>query len=139
MALFSAVHPVTANQLVTRDPSEARELGYGREQILGYALAVAPVTGTLERPPFGIPLGVSRFGSADAVGSPCSHGSRQMTNDARRTAPGGTPNQEAIEAALEIMRGDVARQMSQIGRAAAAEDLSELPRFSTRAFQPSPA
>jgi glycosyltransferase involved in cell wall biosynthesis len=59
--LFSAIHPVTADQLVTRDPSEARELGYGSVQILGYALALAPVTGTLKRPGIGVPWG-SRFG-----------------------------------------------------------------------------
>jgi glycosyltransferase involved in cell wall biosynthesis len=59
--LFSAVHPVTADQLVTRDPSEARELGYGSVQILGYALALAPVTGTLRRPGLGVPW-ASRFG-----------------------------------------------------------------------------
>lgn len=35
-----------------------------------------------------------------------------------------------IEAALEIMRGDVARQLSQIGKAAGAHDLYRLPRFS---------
>jgi hypothetical protein len=61
--LFSAVHPVTADQLVTRDPSEARELGYGPVQILGYALALAPVTGTLARPQLSVPWG-SRFGEA---------------------------------------------------------------------------
>lgn len=62
-ALFSAVHPVTADQLVTRDPSEARELGYGPAQILGYALTLAPVTGMLRRPRVSIPWG-SRFGEA---------------------------------------------------------------------------
>jgi tRNA (mo5U34)-methyltransferase len=35
-----------------------------------------------------------------------------------------------IDAALEVMRGDVARQLGQIGKAAAAEDLYRLPRFS---------
>ncbi len=59
--LFSAVHPITADQLVTRDPSEARELGYGSAEILGYALALAPVTGTLRRPQLSVPWG-SRFG-----------------------------------------------------------------------------
>jgi glycosyltransferase involved in cell wall biosynthesis len=61
--LFSATHPVTADQLVTRDPSEARELGYGPAHMLGYALAVAPVTGMLRRPHVSIPWG-SRFGEA---------------------------------------------------------------------------
>jgi hypothetical protein len=54
---------VTADQLVTRDPSEARELGYGPAQMLGYALAVAPVTGILQRPHVSIPWG-SRFGES---------------------------------------------------------------------------
>jgi glycosyltransferase involved in cell wall biosynthesis len=63
VAVYSAVHPVTADQLVTRDPSEARELGYGSTRLLGYALARAPATGTLRRPSLGIPWG-SRFGEA---------------------------------------------------------------------------
>jgi glycosyltransferase involved in cell wall biosynthesis len=61
--LFSAIHPVTADQLVTRDPSEPRELGYGAPQMLGYALALAPVTGTLQRPTLSVPW-ASRFGEA---------------------------------------------------------------------------
>jgi glycosyltransferase involved in cell wall biosynthesis len=61
--LFSATHPITADQLVTRDPSEARELGYGPVQMLGYALAIAPVTGMLRRPHVSIPWG-SRFGES---------------------------------------------------------------------------
>lgn len=61
--LYSAIHPVTADQLVTRDPSEARELGYGPVHRLGYALASAPVTGTLQRPDLSVPWG-SRFGAA---------------------------------------------------------------------------
>jgi glycosyltransferase involved in cell wall biosynthesis len=61
--LFSATHPVTADQLVTRDPSEARELGYGPVRLLGYALAVAPVTGMLQRPRVAISWG-SRFGES---------------------------------------------------------------------------
>lgn len=61
--LYSAVHPVTADQLVTRDPSEPRELGYGPVRLLGYALTLAPVTGMLRRPHVSIPWG-SRFGEA---------------------------------------------------------------------------
>jgi len=61
--LFSAVHPITADQLVTRDPSEARELGYGPVHMLGYALALSPVTGILSRPDLSIPW-ASRFGEA---------------------------------------------------------------------------
>lgn len=61
--LYSATHPVTADQLVTRDPSEPRELGYGPARMLGYVLAIAPVTGMLRRPHVSIPWG-SRFGEA---------------------------------------------------------------------------
>jgi len=35
-----------------------------------------------------------------------------------------------VEAALEVLRGDVARQLAQIGKAAEAKDLQRLPRFS---------
>jgi hypothetical protein len=56
-----SVHPVTGDQLVTRDPSEPRELGYLAPTLLGYGLATAPVTGTLARPRIGIPW-ASRFG-----------------------------------------------------------------------------
>ncbi len=61
VAIYSALHAVTSDQLVTRDPSEARELGYESLRMLGYALAIAPVTGTLARPEIGVPWG-SRFG-----------------------------------------------------------------------------
>jgi glycosyltransferase involved in cell wall biosynthesis len=60
-AIYSACHPVTSDQLVTRDPSEARELGYEPGEVLGYALGAAPVTGSLQRPLVGIPWG-SKFG-----------------------------------------------------------------------------
>ena len=63
VAIFSAVHPVTADQLVTRDPSEARELGYESLRLLGYALALAPVTATLARPRMAVRW-AARFGEA---------------------------------------------------------------------------
>jgi predicted O-methyltransferase YrrM len=61
--IFSAIHPVTGDQLLTRDPSEARDLGYEPATLLGYALAIAPVTGNLRRPSGGVAWG-SRFGEA---------------------------------------------------------------------------
>jgi glycosyltransferase involved in cell wall biosynthesis len=60
-AIYVAFHPVTSDQLVTRDLSEARELGYGSPRMLGYALGVAPVTASLAHPGAGIPW-ASRFG-----------------------------------------------------------------------------
>jgi glycosyltransferase involved in cell wall biosynthesis len=59
--VFAAIHPVTSDQLVTRDPSEARELGYEALRMLGYALAVGPVTGTLSPPQVGVAW-ARRFG-----------------------------------------------------------------------------
>ena len=60
--IYSAVHSATLDQLVTRDPSEARELGYGPVELLGYALAVTAATDSLARPLMSIPWG-SRFGT----------------------------------------------------------------------------
>jgi hypothetical protein len=61
--IYSSIHPVTADQLVTRDPSEARDLGYGSVRLIGYALALAPATGTLARPRMAVGWG-SRFGES---------------------------------------------------------------------------
>jgi hypothetical protein len=63
VAIYAALHAATSDQLITRDPSEARELGYESIRHLGYALAVAPLTGSLQRPEIGVPWG-SRFGQA---------------------------------------------------------------------------
>jgi D-inositol-3-phosphate glycosyltransferase len=45
--LFSAVHPVTGDQLLSTNPHEAVELGYGQPTRLGFILASAPITGVL--------------------------------------------------------------------------------------------
>jgi glycosyltransferase involved in cell wall biosynthesis/GNAT superfamily N-acetyltransferase len=45
--LHAAVHPVTGDQLLTTDPSEAERLGYQEVALLGHLVARAPVTGTL--------------------------------------------------------------------------------------------
>ncbi|HKP89852.1 MAG TPA: hypothetical protein VJT75_07725, partial [Thermoleophilaceae bacterium] len=47
LPLFSAVHPVTGDQLLTTEPHEAADLGYGDAELLGYLDRVAPVTGRL--------------------------------------------------------------------------------------------
>lgn len=47
------------------------------------------------------------------------------------TSAGARPDSaEEIEQALKVIRGDVARQLGQIGKAAEAQDLWRLPRFS---------
>jgi hypothetical protein len=65
VAIFSAVHAVTADQLVTSDAGEADELGYGPAQLIGYALSLAPLTGSLARPRSALPW-ASRFGEGTA-------------------------------------------------------------------------
>jgi hypothetical protein len=69
--LYSAIHPVTGDQLVTRDVDEPRELGYEQRQLLGYAAAAAPLTGTLARPPAAVPwayrFGLTVTGNGDAL------------------------------------------------------------------------
>ena len=44
-ALFAARHPVLDDVLLTTDPDEARDLGYGEPARLGYLASVAPITG----------------------------------------------------------------------------------------------
>ncbi len=59
--IHSAIHPVTGDQLLTSSPLEAADMGYGRAELLGYALAVAPLTGRLGVKAVTVPW-ASRFG-----------------------------------------------------------------------------
>jgi len=47
--LFSSVHPVTGDQLLTTRPKEAEDLGYPEPTRIGFIEAAAPVTGDLSR------------------------------------------------------------------------------------------
>ena len=59
--LYSALHPVTGDQLLTRDPQEAFRLGYSEPIVLGELMLSAPLTGRLDHVRFGVPW-ASRFG-----------------------------------------------------------------------------
>jgi hypothetical protein len=59
--LYSATHPVTGDQLLSRHPVEALAMGYADLRTLGYLLPAAPVTGTLEWRRRAVPW-ASRFG-----------------------------------------------------------------------------
>jgi glycosyltransferase involved in cell wall biosynthesis len=59
--IHSAVHAVTGDQLLTNTPLEAADMGYGSATLLGYALAVAPLTGDLGVKTVTVPW-ASRFG-----------------------------------------------------------------------------
>ena len=45
--LYSSMHPVNGDQLLTRSPQAAASMGYSEITLLGYMRAVAPVTGEL--------------------------------------------------------------------------------------------
>ncbi|HEY0277007.1 MAG TPA: glycosyltransferase [Solirubrobacterales bacterium] len=53
--LFAAHHTVSGDQLLTRDPSDASQLGYVDTQLLGFMAPAAPLTGTLDRHATSIP------------------------------------------------------------------------------------
>jgi len=59
--LYSALHPVTGDQLLTREPQEALEMGYSQPVLLGELARVAALTGSLEPERIGVPW-ASRFG-----------------------------------------------------------------------------
>ena len=63
IALFSAVHPVTGDQLLTADRWEAVDLGYVDVEQLGFLVAEAPVTGSLSASRPELPW-ASRLGQA---------------------------------------------------------------------------
>ncbi len=63
LVLFSAIHPITGDQLLTRDPREATDMGYANVTELGYLRERYPVTGTLEKRRRSVPW-ASRFGLA---------------------------------------------------------------------------
>jgi tRNA (mo5U34)-methyltransferase len=53
-----------------------------------------------------------------------------MTDKPTTNAGARPDSADEIEEALKVIRGDVARQVGQIGKAAEAQDLKRLPRFS---------
>jgi hypothetical protein len=59
--LYSSVHPVTGDQLLTNSRVEAGDMGYQGTTLLGYLIDAAPLTG--ERAPKRVTVPwASRFG-----------------------------------------------------------------------------
>jgi glycosyltransferase involved in cell wall biosynthesis len=54
LPLYASHHPINGDQLLTRNPGDAVELGYAETQLLGFMAPVAPLTGSLNRHPTGI-------------------------------------------------------------------------------------
>jgi glycosyltransferase involved in cell wall biosynthesis len=61
LELFSAIHPLTGDQLLTKFALEAADMGYGEAISLGFVLEQAPVTGTFALERVSVPW-ASRFG-----------------------------------------------------------------------------
>jgi glycosyltransferase involved in cell wall biosynthesis len=65
--LFAAYHPVTGDQLLTRSPEDAAQLGYGPPELLGFVRCLAPITDDLHPRPLPIPW-ARRFGAVPLSG-----------------------------------------------------------------------
>jgi glycosyltransferase involved in cell wall biosynthesis len=65
--LYAAYHPVTGDQLLTRSPEDAAQLGYDPPQLLGHMREVAPMTGDLQPRSLSIPW-ARRFGAVPLRG-----------------------------------------------------------------------
>jgi hypothetical protein len=67
LPLHSAIHPFTGDQLLTTNPAEPGDLGYGAPVLLGYLDAAAPLTG---RPELALPrlVWAARFGQKVRAG-----------------------------------------------------------------------
>ncbi len=61
IALFSAIHPVTGDQLLANSAIEAGDMGYVNATLLGHVVEVAPLTGRRGRNRVTVPW-ASRFG-----------------------------------------------------------------------------
>lgn len=85
LPLYAAVHPVIGDQLLSIDPWEPLDLGYGEPVLLGYLRPSAPLTGRLGVVSSEL-LWASRFGMRD-------DGKRASGFHARidEPAPGGLP------------------------------------------------
>jgi hypothetical protein len=59
--LYAAAHAATGDQLLTRDPGEAADMGFEPAELLGYLAADAPVTGRLAMQRLDVPW-ASRLG-----------------------------------------------------------------------------
>jgi glycosyltransferase involved in cell wall biosynthesis len=53
--LYASHHPVTADQLLTRSAEDAAQMGYENLQLLGFMRPEAPLTGSLDQQPVGMP------------------------------------------------------------------------------------
>jgi glycosyltransferase involved in cell wall biosynthesis len=65
--LYASYHPVTEDQLLTRSPADAAQLGYDRTSLLGFIRQIGPVTGSTAQTISPIPW-ARRFGAVPREG-----------------------------------------------------------------------
>lgn len=65
--LYASYHPVTEDQLLSRSPADAAQLGYDRTTLLGFIRQIGPVTGGTQQAVFPIPW-ARRFGAVPREG-----------------------------------------------------------------------
>jgi len=66
-ALYTAYHPVSRDQLLTRSHEDAAHLGYGDQELIGFVRLAAPLTGSLAQQLRPIPW-ARRFGAVPRSG-----------------------------------------------------------------------
>jgi glycosyltransferase involved in cell wall biosynthesis len=65
--LYASYHPITQDQLLTRSPADAAQLGYDRTALLGFIRQLGPVTGSTRQEVSPIPW-ARRFGAVPREG-----------------------------------------------------------------------
>lgn len=65
--LYASYHPVTGDQLLTRGPADAAQMGYEGTTLLGFVRLVAPLTGSFSQAIFPVPW-ARRFGAVPREG-----------------------------------------------------------------------
>ncbi|MFL5898122.1 MAG: glycosyltransferase [Solirubrobacterales bacterium] len=65
--LYASYHSVTGDQLLTRSPADAAQMGYDRTALLGFIRQVAPITGCTRQDVFPVPW-ARRFGAVPREG-----------------------------------------------------------------------
>ncbi|HET7507545.1 MAG TPA: hypothetical protein VFJ53_04245, partial [Solirubrobacterales bacterium] len=65
--LYASYHPVTGDQLLTRGPADAAQMGYEGTTLLGFVRQIAPLTGSIAQAVFPVPW-ARRFGAVPREG-----------------------------------------------------------------------